>query len=299
MSSAPDVYRTPDERFAGLPGYPFAPHYATLDGLRMHYVDEGSGEPVLLLHGEPTWSYLYRKIVPVLAANGLRAVAPDLVGFGRSDKPTELTWYSYERHVALLRAFVEELDLHGITLVVHDWGGPIGLRLATLDPKRIARLVILNTGIFTPWAGLPSGLRRWREYASTQPDLDTGALVSRGCAAPLPPEVVEAYRAPFPTRASKAGARAFPMLVPETIHEPGAREMIETVTHISELRYGWPTLVYWGGQDPIFPAEVGRYFNGLFFGSSLHVLPSAGHFVQEDAGPLLGERIVELVRSHW
>jgi haloalkane dehalogenase len=292
-----EVYRTPEERFASLPDYPFVPKYIVLDELRLHYVDEGSGPPCLLLHGEPTWSFLYRKIIPRLVAAGLRAVAPDYIGFGRSDKPTELSAYSYQGHVRSMLGLVRALDLRGITLVVHDWGGPIGLRLAALEPSRIARLVILDTGLFVPGVILSPGLRRWKDYATVQPDLDVAEVMRRSCVRPIAPEVAAAYAAPFPTRASRAGARAFPMLIPESASDPGAFQMLETMQIVS--RQMWPALVLWGAEDPVFPVEVGRVFAGMFAGADLNVIEGAGHFVQEDAGPALADRIVGFARSTW
>lgn len=291
------VFRTPDERFAGLEGYPFVPKYLMIDALRLHYLDEGSGTPCLLLHGEPTWSYLYRKIIPVLTAAGLRAVAPDYFGFGRSDKPTDLVSYTFERHVESMRALVRALDLREIVLVMHDWGGPIGMRLASLEPDRIARLVILNTGLFTPGAQTTPALRKWREFVASQPDLDIARIVSGGCATQLTPEVAAGYGAPFPTQASKAGARAFPLMIPTSIADPGAAAMVESVQLVGRRRR--PTLVLWGDQDPIFPPHTGTYLSGLFAGADSNPIQGAAHFLQEDKGPEIGARIVEFTRTNW
>ena len=191
-SAGMDAYRTPDERFADLPGYPFAPNYVEQDGLRMHYLDEGSGAPVLLLHGEPTWSYLYRKVIPELTP-GARAVAPDYFGFGRSDKPLRVEDYSYDGHTGSVRRLVEELDLRNLTIVVQDWGGPIGLRLAVEQPGRVARLVIMNTGI---GAGRPPSDEwlRFRAFVRRHgTDLVPGRLVRTSCVQPLDDAVEEAY----------------------------------------------------------------------------------------------------------
>jgi haloalkane dehalogenase len=210
------VYRTPEARFAGLPGFAFEPHYAEIDGVRMHYLDQGQGDPVLLLHGEPTWSFLYRTMIPALSGR-FRCVAPDYIGFGRSDKWTEVGAYSFARHFSDLERFAEALDLRRITLVVQDWGGPLGLHYAVRHPDRVARLVILNTGLLSGEAEtLSPGLVRWREYALRTPDLPIGQIIKRSVAdrASLSDAVVAAYDAPFPTFPSKAGARAFPPRCP-------------------------------------------------------------------------------------
>ncbi|MBI3695936.1 MAG: alpha/beta fold hydrolase [Acidobacteria bacterium] len=211
-----DVARTPEERFATLPGYPFAPHYLDWQGLRMHYVDEGAGKPVLLLHGEPTWSYLYRKMIPLLAAAGYRPIAPDYIGFGKSDKVTEDGWYTIERHIQSIRWLIESLDLRDITLVVHDWGGPIGLRQAVDIPERFERLVILNTWLHREGAQVSEDLRKWREYALGRSDLPCGKVVARSLRRPGQDlaAVEAAYEAPFPDAASKAGPRRFPWCLP-------------------------------------------------------------------------------------
>src|SRR5918992_692715 len=178
-----EVFRTPDERFEDLPGYDFAPHWLEADGLRLHYVDEGAGDPVVCFHGEPTWAYLYRKLLPVLTAAGHRVVCPDYPGFGRSDKPTERGWYSYERHVEHVSALLAPLDLREATVVVQDWGGPIGLRWAVENADRVARLVILNTGLFT--GRVSKGFMAWREFAERNPDLPVGFVLQSATAAEL------------------------------------------------------------------------------------------------------------------
>src|SRR4051794_37611305 len=186
--SAPDLFRTPDERFADLPGYPFEPHYAELDGLRLHYVDEGSGQPVVCFHGEPSWSFLYRKMVPPLVAGGLRVICPDYAGFGRSDKPTDRGWYTYDRHLELMTKLLEQLDVRDAIAVVQDWGGPIGLRWAVENEDRVAGLVILNTGLFT--GRVSKGFMAWREFAERNPDLPVGFVIQGATATELPDEVV-------------------------------------------------------------------------------------------------------------
>lgn len=290
---AVDIFRTPDERFEGLPGYDFAPRYleleADLAGLRLHYLDEGSGDPILLLHGEPTWAYLYRKMVRPLATNG-RVVVPDLIGFGRSDKVTQRGWYSYDRHVDSIVQLLERLELSGITLVVQDWGGPIGLRVAVEHPARFDRLVILNTGIFRPGPNWPNpAFLQWRAFAESNPDLPIGFLIQGGTAAELPDEIIAAYEAPFPDAASKAGAAAFPLLVPLDEDDPGASEMI----HVADSLTRWqaPALVAFSDLDPIFPQRAGRSLAERIPGARFVPIEGASHFLQEDKGEEIAEHI--------
>ncbi|MEX2459634.1 MAG: haloalkane dehalogenase [Actinomycetota bacterium] len=286
------VYRTPEGRFAGLPGYDFEPHYLEQDeGLRMHYVDEGSGDPILMLHGEPTWSYLYRKMIPPLARSH-RAIAPDLFGFGRSDKPTDRAFYTYERHVASIVRLVDDLDLSNATVVVQDWGGPIGLRVAAVErPDRFARLVILNTGLFRPGPDWPTpGFQIWRDFAErTGLELPVG-LVMEGSCEGIATETVAAYEAPFPEPAAKTGAAMFPLLVPMGEHDPGVAEMLAT----REAVHAWekPALVMFSDGDPIFPARAGERLAERIAGpSEFQLIEGARHFLQEDRGEDLAERI--------
>src|SRR5438094_773116 len=230
-----DLLRTPDERFADLPGYPFEPHYAEVDGVRVHYVDEGEGEPVLLMHGEPSWSYLYRKMVPVIAGAGLRAVAPDLVGFGRSDKPSRRDDYTYQRHVDWMRGVVEAIGLRDITLVGQDWGGLIGLRLVADDPDRFARVVAANTFLPTGDRAMPEVWLRFREVVRTAPVLSISRLVQSGCQKKLPRGVLAAYDAPFPDEGFLAGPRAMPGLVPTSPSDPAT----------AANRAAWERLAAW------------------------------------------------------
>ena len=284
-----NVYRTPDERFDGLPGYGFEPHYVDQDGLRMHYVDEGSGDPVLLFHGEPTWSFLYRKVIPPLARIA-RVLAPDYFGFGRSDKPVERDWYSYDSHYASIERFVDELDLRGLTLVVHDWGGPLGLRLAVERPNRVERLVITNTGLY---AGRPPS-DEWlvfREFVRrVGTDLEPGRLVRISCVKEVPDDVVFGYDAPHPTPESKTGLVAFPELVPTEPDHPSVGAMLRVRAALAEWRK--PALIVFSDSDPIFSPRVGERFTELIPGSEpSEPLEGAGHFLQEDKGEELGERI--------
>jgi haloalkane dehalogenase len=286
-----DVHRTPDERFADLPGYPFEPNYAEVNGLRMHYVDEGEGSPVVCFHGEPSWSYLYRKMLPPLVAAGQRVICPDLAGFGRSDKPTDLGWYSYDRHVEQVTGVLDELDLSGATVVVQDWGGAIGLRWAVEHAERVERLVIMNTGLFT--GRVSKGFLRWQAFAEQNPDLPVGFILQGGTATELAPDVVAAYEAPFPDAASKAGAATFPLLVPTDANSPGAAEM--TVVRDELSRWEKPALVAFSDSDPIFPSpKAGQVFVDLIPSAGEQVvIEGAAHFLQEDRGEQIAAILLE------
>jgi len=252
--------------------------FLEFEGYRMHYVDEGEGEPVLLLHGEPTWSYLWRNIVPQLPG---RKVAPDLIGFGRSDKPEEIGWYSYDRHVASISALVDALDLRDLTLVVHDWGGPIGLRFAVEHPDRVARLVVLNTAIGGGRAPSETWLRFRDAVRSAGGALDIGRLVAAGTANGLSDEVRAAYDDCFPTPESKAGALAFPELVPAEPEHPNT----EPMNHVREALRSWhkPALVVWGAEDRVLPLAVAHMFVDLLPNAEGPVeIAGASHFLQED-----------------
>jgi haloalkane dehalogenase len=276
-----DIFRTPDDRFASLPDYTFAPHWLEADGLRMHYVDEGDGEPLLLLHGEPTWSFLWRKIIPPLAQHG-RVLAPDLIGFGRSDKPTDIGWYSYDRHVASIERLVAALRLDRLTLVVHDWGGPIGLRFAVEHEALVERIVILDTGI----AGGKPPSERWLRFRDVVRevggDLDIGRLVEAGTAQGLSDDVRAAYDAPFPTPESKAGSLAFPELVPTEPEHPSTAPM----NRVRDALAGWqkPVLVVWGKEDTVLLPRIAEHFVELIPGarSPATLIDGASHFLQED-----------------
>lgn len=297
--SAMETLRTPDDRFAALPGYPFAPHYTETDGLRIHYVDEGprTAAPVLLLHGEPSWSYLYRKMIPILVAAGHRAVAPDLIGFGRSDKPVRREDYTYQRHVDWMRHVLVALDLRDVTLVCQDWGGLIGLRLVAEHPDRFARVVTANT--FLPTGDVPAGpaFLAWKEYSQTTPEFHVGGIVRGGCATELPPEVIAAYNAPFPDDRYKAGARQFPVLVPVTPDDPAA----------SANRAAWAVLERWtkpwltafSDQDPI-TRGADRLFQERIPGAQGRrhtTIAGGGHFLQEDKGEELARAVVAFVQE--
>jgi len=278
-----NAFRTPDERFQNLPGYDYEPHYVQVDGLRLHHLDEGSGPTVLCFHGEPDWSYLYRRMLADLVAAGHRVVVPDLVGFGRSDKPTDQAWYSYERHVEHVTRHLEQIELSDVTVVVQDWGGPIGLRWAVEHAEQVGRLVIMNTGLFT--GKVSKGFMAWREFAERTPDLPIGVIMQGATATDLPPEIVAAYEAPFPTPESKAGAQMFPLLVPLAAEDRGAAEMAAVQQELS--RWQKPALVAFSDSDPIFPyPQAGEVFTELIPGAGEQVkIEGAAHFLQEDRGP--------------
>ncbi len=283
-----DVFRTPEERFERLPGYGFEPHYVDVDGLRLHYLDEGEGDPVVCFHGEPTWSYLYRKMISPLVAAGHRVIAPDYAGFGRSDKPTERSWYTYDRHVELMTALLEQVDVRDATVVVQDWGGPIGLRWATENPDRAARLVIMNTGLFA--GRVNEAFMAWRNFAERNPDLPVGFVIQGATATDVPPEIVEAYEAPWPDAQSKAGPAQFPLLVPLTDSDPGVAEMNAVRDRLSS--WDRPALVCFSDSDPIFTPKAGQRFVDLIPGArALVVIEGGAHFLQEDKGEEIAAEI--------
>ena len=290
-----DFYRTPDDRFEGLPGYAFEPQYIEQDRLRMHYVDEGAGQPVLLLHGEPTWAYLYRKMIPPLAGVA-RVVAPDYFGFGRSDKPTRIEDYSYDFHYASIERLADELDLREATVVVQDWGGPLGLRLAVERPDRVARLVILNTGIGAGRAPSEEWLR-FREFVRrVGTELVPGQLIRITCVTELADDVVEAYNAPFPTPESKAGILAFPELVPTELEHPSTAKMLEVRAGLE--RWEKPALVLFSDSDPIFSTAAAERMAARIPGAGpAEIVEGASHFLQEEKGEEIAERIALFLES--
>ena len=290
-----DFYRTPDERFEELPGYAFEPNYVELDGLRMHYVAEGDGPPLLLLHGEPTWCFLYRKLISPLAAIG-RVIAPDYFGFGRSDKPTRVEDYSYDFHYDSVERLADELDLRSATVVVQDWGGPIGLRLAVERPDLVDRLVILNTGVGAGRAPSPEWLR-FREFMRrVGSDLVPGQLIRISAVTELADDVIEAYNAPFPTPESKAGVLAFPELVPTDLDHPSAAKMLEVSDALA--RWERPALVLFSDSDPIFTSAAAERLAARIPGAGpAEIVSGAGHFLQEEKGEEIAERILRFVRE--
>lgn len=299
-----EVMRTPDERFDGLPDWPYLPHYTDVpDGeggwLRIHHVEAGDedAEAVLCLHGEPSWSYLYRHMIPVLAEAGLRVVAPDLVGFGRSDKPADTADYSYQRHVAWMEAWLLAVDLGDVTLVCQDWGGLIGLRLLTAHPDRFARAVVANTGLPTGDQRPPEAFLNWQRFSVESPELPVGAIVNGGCTTDLAPEVIAAYDAPFPDNRYKAGARIFPSLVPTGPDDPAA----PANRAAWEVLHAWdrPLLCAFSDQDPITRGGD-RVFRERVPGAAGQphtTIEGAGHFLQEDRGPELARVVAEFVEA--
>ena len=281
-----DAYRTPDEAFDGLPGYPFEPRYSELDGLRIARVDEGEGTPVVFFHGEPTWSYLWRKVIPPVRDAGYRCIAPDYAGFGRSDKPTDFEWYSYDRHTEVAAALLTELDVRDATAVVHDWGGPIGLRCAVEHPDRISRIVLMDTGLFTGEQPMSDAWHAFRDFVERTEDLPISMLVRNACARGMDDEVAAAYDAPYPTLESKAGARAFPLMLPTSPDMPGAaagKRVLEALRGNERA-----ALVLRADSDPVLPFKVGEAFADLIGMGAPRKIENASHFLQEDAGEAIG-----------
>jgi haloalkane dehalogenase len=286
-----EALRTDEEALEGLPDFPFKPHYREVEGLRLAHLDEGDGRPVLFMHGEPTWSFLWRKVMPAVQDAGFRCVAPDLPGFGRSDKPADVGWYSYDKHTALMAGLLEDLDLKDATIVVHDWGGPIGLRLAVEHPGRIERIVILDTGLFTGHQRMSEAWLAFRDFVARTEDLPIGFLVKGACKHDPGEKVVAAYDAPFPSSASKAGARAFPLMIPHEPDAPGAAAGRQVLAALREDKR--PTLMLWADSDPVLPVSTGEQFAAAIGRPSPHVIEGASHFLQEDRGPEIGTLIAD------
>lgn len=292
-----EVFRTPEERFDDLPDFPYEPHYREWHGMRLSHVDEGDGPPIVMLHGEPTWSFLYRKVMDPLLEAGYRCIAPDLPGFGRSDKPTNEDWYSYENHTASVTSLLEELDLRDVTLVMQDWGGPIGFRAATMEvPERIGRFVVMDTGVFTVEQQMSDEWLRFRDFVARMRDTPIKRLIRGACKIPPPPEALAAYEAPFPNVESKAGVRIFPQLIPLEPDAPGAAEgraVAEALTQDTR-----PTLLLWADSDPILSLEpVGYGMQRLLQAEDITVIEDAGHFLQEDQGGRIGELIADWLKA--
>ncbi|WP_072691326.1 haloalkane dehalogenase [Rhodococcus marinonascens] len=291
-----DTLRTPDECFADLPGFPWSPHYAeTSDGLRMAYVDEGpkDGPVVLLLHGEPSWSYLYRHMIPIFVDAGMRVIAPDLIGFGRSDKPTAVSDYTYARHVEWMRSFLfDALDLGDITLFCQDWGGLIGLRLVGEHPERFARVCASNTGLPDGTRALPDAWQAFRNFVASTPDLPIGNLISGGCTQPLTPDAIAAYEAPFPDASYKAGARAFPDLIPQ--YEDNVATPDNRAAWATLAKFDKPFLCLFSDKDPITAGSERILIHRIAgaAGQPHQTIEGGGHFVQEDRGGVVAEALI-------
>ncbi len=299
-----EALRTPDERFANLPGFPFAPHYADVpagDGgtLRMHYLDEGprDARPLLCLHGEPTWSYLYRKLVPHLAGAGYRCVAPDLIGFGRSDKPVLRRDYTYARHVGWLRSLLEALDLRGAVMIGQDWGGLLGLRLVAEREERFAGAVVANTFLPTGDERPNPAFEAWRDASQRMPEFDAGRVLARTCTPPPPPEVVAAYDAPFPDQSFVAGAREFPMLVPTRPDDP-ASEANRAAWRVLR-RFERPVLCAFSDGDPITRGAERFFLDNVpgTRGVPPVTIRGASHFLQEDRPDELAAATLEFLAN--
>jgi haloalkane dehalogenase len=293
-----EIFRTPEDRFDNLPGFPWEPEYREWQGMRLAHIDEGEGPPVLMLHGEPTWGFLYRKVMGPLLEAGYRCVVPDLPGFGRSDKPVDDDWYSMDNHTDAVVTLIDELDLHDTTLVCQDWGGPIGLRAATIErPERFSRLVAMDTGIFNGRQKMTDNWFHFRDFIASHRDVRIEMPIQGGSATELSDEIVAAYVAPFPNVESKAGVRTFPPLIPQTPDAPGAAEGQATADYLrTDTR---PALLLWADSDPALPLDpVGRQVQTLFPSAEpLTVIENAGHFLQEDQGELIGGLIADWIAS--
>ncbi|MDJ0959493.1 MAG: haloalkane dehalogenase [Acidimicrobiia bacterium] len=290
-----ETIRPDPDRFADLPDFDFEARYETIEGVDVHYLDEGSGPPVVLFHGEPTWSFLYRKIIRKLVAGGFRAIAPDYPGFGKSDTPTDPAFYTFDRHVSFMAELLERLDVADACAVVQDWGGPIGLRLAVDYPDRFGRLVIMNTGLFSG-ATPPPAFLQWRSFVEANPDLPVGMIMQRSAITQWSPQVFAAYEAPFPDAASKVGAHRFPLIVPIAPGDEGADEMQRVRQALTE--WTRPAAVIFGTADPIFSPRVGeRWVERVPGARELIRIDEAGHFLQEDQGDLIGDHIVAFLRD--
>ncbi len=298
--------RTPDEAFDNLDGYPFKPNYAELDDheggkLRVHYIDEGdkSQSPVLLMHGEPSWSYLYRKMIPIFVDHGRRVIAPDLIGFGKSDKPADRNDYTYVRHVSWMSQLVFEiLNLTNITLVCQDWGGLIGLRLVGLDPDRFSGVVAANTGLPTGHEPMSDAFEAWKKFSQEVPEMPIGSIVSMGCATKPTPEIIAAYDAPFPDESYKEGARIFPKLVPTSPDDPAVQDQATAWEVLKKFEK--PFMTAFSDSDPITKGGY-RILQELIPGckSVEHkTVVGGGHFLQEDKGEELAGMVCDFMDQY-
>lgn len=296
------ILRTPDSRFANLPDYNFDPHYLMVDDsedseLRVHYIDEGprDADPVLLLHGEPSWCYLYRKMIPILTAAGHRVIAPDLPGFGRSDKPASRTDYTYQRHVNWMQSVLDQLDLNNITLFCQDWGGLIGLRLVAENPDRFARVAAGNTMLPTGDHDLGEGFRKWQQFSQETPQFHVGGTIKSGTVTELSQAVIDAYNAPFPDESYKEGARQFPLLVPSTPDDPASEN--NRAAWIELSKWTKPFITLFSDSDPV-TAGGDRIMQKLIPGTKgqAHtIIANGGHFLQEDQGEKVAKLLVQFI----
>ena len=295
-----DVLRTPERRFKNLPDYDFSENYLEVDeGLRMHYVDEGDKDHpvILLLHGEPSWSFLYRKMIPLLSKNGFRVIAPDLIGFGKSDKFRNQEDYSYQGHLQWMTGFIKQLDLKDITLFCQDWGGLIGLRIATEMPSRFFGIIASNTTLPIGKPALPESFIRWREFSQKSPDFDIGQVLDMGTVRKLSAEVKAAYNAPFPSEEYKAGARIFPILVPAKEEDPEAIKNKEAWQKLCQWKK--PFLTIFGDADPIMKGAEKVFIQFIpGAGDQDHRILPAGHFIQEEQGETLASLITSFYHTN-
>ncbi|MEO0339663.1 MAG: haloalkane dehalogenase [Bacteroidota bacterium] len=295
-----EYLRTPDERFIDLEGYDFQPRYVQVsNGLRMHFIDVGpsNGQPVLLLHGEPSWSYLYRKMIPVLVEAGYRAIAPDLIGFGKSDKPSKIENYSYGAHQQWMLDFLHEIDLKDACLFCQDWGGLLGLRVAIDEEDRFASVVVANT--FLPAGNLPPNpaFEQWKAFSQTVPVFPVGGVINMGTVNDLAEEVIAAYNAPFPDESYKAGARIFPNLVPMTSDDPEAIKNKEYL--LAWAQWKKPLLTLFSDSDPIMNGGE-KIFQQMVPGAKdqdHEIIRKAGHFLQEDQGAVIAQKVVAFLNK--
>lgn len=292
--------RTPDERFANLPEYNFQPNYVNFQFLRMHYIDEGekTAPIVLMIHGEPSWSYLYRKMIPIIVNAGFRAIAPDLIGFGRSDKPTQTDEYSYQIHVDSIISFISSLDLNNITLVCQDWGGLIGLRVVAQEENRFSRIVTANTGLPTGDEKMPEAFFQWQEFSQTVEVFPVGQIIQMGCQSKLSEEVIAAYDAPFPDESYKSGARIFPKLVPTSPDNPATEANRQAWEKLKQ--WTKPFLTAFSDKDPITRGAE-KPFQQLVPGAkdqAHRTITKAGHFLQEDKGEELANVVISFIKDN-
>ena len=292
-----ETLRTSDSQFENLPDYSFEPKYIEHNGARVHYIDEGQGEVILLLHGEPSWSFLYRKFFPVLSPH-YRVVAMDFLGFGRSDKYTKIKDYSYKVHADTLIGFIDQLGIEKITVVVQDWGGLIGLGVLGMLPEKFVRVVIMNTFLPIGNRPMPAAFKAWRAFAKLTPSLPIGGIIKSGTAQPMSDEVKAGYNAPFPSRKYKAGAKAWPLLVPMKASDPGVEEM----KNAREVLKQWnkPALVMFSDKDPIMRGGDKWFRHNIPTASDQPFIEikDAGHFLQEDKGEEIAGHIKEFMERN-